>query len=1178
MGPKRRRITRAIEGHRHARQRRSNSLLLSGIIGGRSVAGGDADVFEFNTGAPQASETATLNVSHPAELDDITAIVGNDNVQTTWVDSETGAFLEAQASADHQAEVTEPQSAGRSSPGWQPDTVDLSRDSDQKYAWDYAFLVSAKPNSEDMSDVAIPVSQNLLSENFNESEISAIPFNEVLDFMLKYGGGYMRDRQYEEMRFFLQASGKGIAQECRTKFSNEASVQAIHLLHRVGILRRQYLTNALSVVTKMTNEEDIENGNTKLNAIQNEVLQDYSLPSLSTLKRRLQPGGNLEHLLLPAIPILLRRKRNVAAVEKQDSYTDSEGDRSGPVRFSEDNNDDESGDVLKAGIILLSSHIKRDMESELTYSCIMRGVRGSEYWEEAIDTDDKTRSFCETDIAMSPPDALAPAAYGFEGVSDTEWPDILREGSTVTITVRGMRNDFAQNSSAPLSSSVHILRGVISGSPQLVTKTPVASERGVSAIDVHPGDYQIDVFIDAACHPVCQFHHDGSTSGVQCMAKLAFRVGTDQRRVTLTTCQRLHIVEKLALSECEDTVPTDRSPRNLNSRFQSPSEHTVPKEGCWVNDKNESCIQIYISIFSDDFRVRSQGTTSAGGVYFLYLSMPLENRSGAQASRVLGVTPPDCDSACLVEALLHDILAAQTEGVLCKDPKGKSVRVFAKLSFYVADYSEIGHTGLIMGHAAQHPCSVCTVSRGEKGTASFHCAKTSSMNLALIRTGSRLDALRTRDTDWTSFGLKTSVMSSCISDAADLTNPILSDTVRPISPAISPLLVLSKGLGEASFDPFLSFVPGPDHGFFLGTGKDTLSLVFSLLPNENARKSLEGIIVKFVKMFGFKRPKKLLCSSPTPDSPLTRLSCSEVAAALSVLPVGMSVFSTSPNSWHRLDSLLLQELVNSVLCLLRSVYSSSLRSDIFTDHELVDLRERLQNSRRLAETVIENVRLCGTSNSARMRVEIEKLRKPNLHRILEFVSRILPMINFEVRHVCELLFEKAHKFALIHFGQTAVGPDEAWNCLRKFRERELCERFHVALQSKSNGGEGGVNTEDRNEISMALRGITQNDVRDDDRLSYIVDNMRRHGSRGLIVQREEQDWVCAKSHIGNVHEALHLVSSDLQTAIVSLNQVLVEEFGSSPELQSEDFNAFSRSKAYSGKTPSPHKKIAVGRY
>lgn len=153
----------------------------------------------------------------------------------------------------------------------------------------------------------------------------------------------------------------------------------------------------------------------------------------------------------------------------------------------------------------------------------------------------------------------------------------------------------------------------------------------------------------------------------------------------------------------------------------------------WTNTDGTSSLRIHIGLFSDDFRVRGQ--KSAGGVYFISLSMPTARRSGAQAARVLNVTRLGGDSDVCITALLSDLIKAEREGVFCKDPGRKVVWVVARVSLFIADYVQIGHSGVIKGHNSLQPCNICSQHRGKQGDAS-------SAVLAIIRTGPRYEAMR----------------------------------------------------------------------------------------------------------------------------------------------------------------------------------------------------------------------------------------------------------------------------------------------------------------------------------------------------------------------------------------------------------------------------------------------------
>lgn len=203
-----------------------------------------------------------------------------------------------------------------------------------------------------------------------------------------------------------------MAEDCVSAIVPEAVSLTVNFLYQKGFLPRQYLSEALDQVKELATKTDYtaaggqdESSEPQWGSLQAQILQRYALPSLSTTKRRLLPGGSFEKLLLPAIPVLLRqKKRQISNTNTLDS--ENEGDMG---------SSDGVG-VFKAGVILISNHIRRDMESSLTFNSIMSGVRGSDQWKSSTKSDDKERLFRETDIAVSAGSALLFAAYGFEGV------------------------------------------------------------------------------------------------------------------------------------------------------------------------------------------------------------------------------------------------------------------------------------------------------------------------------------------------------------------------------------------------------------------------------------------------------------------------------------------------------------------------------------------------------------------------------------------------------------------------------------------------------------------------------------------------------------------------------------------------------------------------------------------
>lgn len=183
-----------------------------------------------------------------------------------------------------------------------------------------------------------------------------------------------------------------------------------------------------------------------------------------------------------------------------------------------------------------------------------------------------------------------------------------------------------------------------------------------------------------------------------------------------------------------------------------------------------------------------------------------------------------------------------------------------------------------------------------------------------------------------------------------------------------------------------------------------------------------------------------------------------------------------------------------------------------------------------------------------MCAEIKKMRKPNLHRVLEFVSRTLPMIGYEVRHLCELLFEKSHSFVKTHFGQTGVGPNEAWNCLRKIRERELCERFLAAIHTKEIEG---MLADERNNVFSSLNTDECDNMSMDRRFLTIVSRVQNSGARGLIVESRDVQWVTSGALTQVPSHNEEVFAEIMRDSIDSINDLLKEQNGSS--IDEEEF-------------------------
>jgi len=145
---------------------------------------------------------------------------------------------------------------------------------------------------------------------------------------------------------------------------------------------------------------------------------------------------------------------------------------------------------------------------------------------------------------------------------------------------------------------------------------------------------------------------------------------------------------------------------------------------------------LLLAFFLDDFICRAGRSASAGGVYMLFLSWLFRHRTSRHAVRPIYLAAPGVNSDLVLDAITDDLVEGATVGWLVKDCDGRNMRVFADVALFIGDYKQVSKTGNLMGHMANAPCPLCTMTK-RQGEGSRYAGEACSREIALTRTTRR---------------------------------------------------------------------------------------------------------------------------------------------------------------------------------------------------------------------------------------------------------------------------------------------------------------------------------------------------------------------------------------------------------------------------------------------------------
>ena len=139
-------------------------------------------------------------------------------------------------------------------------------------------------------------------------------------------------------------------------------------------------------------------------------------------------------------------------------------------------------------------------------------------------------------------------------------------------------------------------------------------------------------------------------------------------------------------------------------------------------ESGENYVVVRVALYTDDFKKDAFRKGSYGGCYMLLLGVPIPDKTGSSAVRVLGLVPPGVSTSSIIIECLSDLVKACTEGIEAKDSKGRDVRVFLDIVAYIGDYNAVDHILDVLGHCANSPCHLCSFRKlpsSESGPSSY---------------------------------------------------------------------------------------------------------------------------------------------------------------------------------------------------------------------------------------------------------------------------------------------------------------------------------------------------------------------------------------------------------------------------------------------------------------------------
>ncbi len=154
--------------------------------------------------------------------------------------------------------------------------------------------------------------------------------------------------------------------------------------------------------------------------------------------------------------------------------------------------------------------------------------------------------------------------------------------------------------------------------------------------------------------------------------------------------------------------------------------------------KNGDHFKVYrLALFIDGFNSSSMGYAkdSMAGCYMTAMGQHPSVRSTTSSVRVISLTRGEKAANEVLKIITEDIVKGTTEGFKCIDAYGQKVTLFLDTVLFVADYLESAKVIDLMGHASNHPCTLCIMYKKKhgKGSKLGHSVEINSTKLAFSR-------------------------------------------------------------------------------------------------------------------------------------------------------------------------------------------------------------------------------------------------------------------------------------------------------------------------------------------------------------------------------------------------------------------------------------------------------------
>lgn len=227
---------------------------------------------------------------------------------------------------------------------------------------------------------------------------------------------------------------------------------------------------------------------------------------------------------------------------------------------------------------------------------------------------------------------------------------------------------------------------------------------------------------------------------------------------------------------------------------------------------------------------------SAGGSYFLPLSMPLESRRSTSSVRIISLTPPGVSTNEVLHYVIDDIVNATVNGIIGCTPQAQLVRIFMDVVGFVGDYPASSKTVDLIGHVGSAPCTLCSFrrlpARLAQGSRFRYTTEVHANHFSFLRQAERHNSLiesNVNDNDANRLGL---IQNYRVSDHSCT----LIYLQQALNKKLDSIPVTEEGNPVVSglFDPYSSNIGAPDH-LLTGLSKDVLNASYRSLPSNTLR-------------------------------------------------------------------------------------------------------------------------------------------------------------------------------------------------------------------------------------------------------------------------------------------------------------------------------------------------------